>query len=87
MLDITDIQTLLADNLFSGNMIIAGLTMFVIVLGIIFSISKNIMLSFLIALPVILIFSTLGVITGDMMIILIIISVLGLAIVAKNSLG
>lgn len=87
MLQINDIQSILADVLFAGNTIIAGLVMFVAVLAIIFTISKNLLASFLMALPVILIFSTLGIISGDMMILLIIITVLGLAITAKSSLG
>lgn len=87
MLQITDIQTILAENFFAGNTVIAGLVIFVAVLMVIFSISKNLLASFLIALPVILIFSTLGIISGDMMILLIIITVLGLAITAKSSLG
>lgn len=87
MLQITDIQTILAENFFAGNTVIAGLVIFVVVLMVIFSISKNLLASFLIALPVILIFSTLGIISGDMMILLIIVTVLGLAITAKSSLG
>ena len=87
MLQINDIQGILADTFFAGNTIIAGLVMFVAVLAIIFTISKNLLASFLMALPVILIFSTLGIISGDMMILLIIITVLGLAITAKSSLG
>lgn len=87
MLQITDIQTMLAENFFAGNTVIAGLVIFVAVLMVIFSISKNLLASFLIALPVILIFSTLGIISGDMMILLIIVTVLGLAITAKSSLG
>lgn len=87
MLQLTDVQVILAENLFGGNTTIAGLVMFAVVMAVIFSISRNIMTSLLIALPIILIFSTLNVITGDMMILLIIVTVLGLAVTAKSALG
>lgn len=87
MLQITDVQNILAEYLFGGNATIAGLVMLAVVMGVIFSISRNLMTSLLIALPVILIFSTLNVITGDMMILLIIVTVLGLAATAKSTLG
>lgn len=87
MLQFGDIQGLLADTLFSGNTTIAGLIMFAFVIGVLFALVKNITAVLLIALPILLVFSTMGIIGGDMMIILIIITVLGLAMSARGILS
>lgn len=85
MLQLSQIQTAVADMIFNGDTTIAGLTMFFFVMAIIFTISKNIFHSLLLGLPVVLICTSLKILSGDMTIILIVVIVLGLAVTARKT--
>ena len=87
MLQLADFQTLLADLLFGGDTTIAGLVMFATMIGLIFILIRNIVASLLITLPLTMVASNLGIISGDMMILLIIITVLGLGLTARSVLA
>lgn len=80
MLSITDFQTIIAGSFFDGSMTIAGLAIFAVVLLIVFKLTKNLLHSLMVSVPVLLIFSAYGIITGDALMILIIVIVLGLAL-------
>lgn len=81
MIGLVDIQNIIADSFFNGDLTIAGLVMFSTVLAVLFIVFKgNVFTALLMALPVTLIFSLMGVLSTDMTILLIIITVLGLAI-------
>ena len=81
MIGLADIQRIIADGFLNGDMMIAGLIMFSTVLAILFIIFKaNVFTALLMSLPVTLIFSLMGVLSGDMTILMIIVAVLGLAI-------
>lgn len=84
---ITDMQSILSVSFFNGDMTIAGLVMFVVIMGVVFYVTRNVFQSLIIGLPIMLIFGQLGVITNDMMVLLIIISVLGLAFTARNAVS
>lgn len=85
MLQLSQIQSAIADNIFNGDTTVAGLVMVFFVMGLVFAMSRNIFHSLIMGLPLILVFSALGIISGDMTIILIVIIVLGLAVVARHS--
>lgn len=87
MLQASQIQSAIADMIFNGDMAIAGLMMFFFVMAIVFAIAKNVLHSLLLGLPLILVFTSLGILSGDMTIILIIIIVLGLGITARNTMS
>lgn len=72
---------------FNGDTAIAGLMMFFFVMVIVFTITKNVFHSLILGLPLILVFSGMGILGGDMTIILIIVVVLGLAITARNTMS
>ena len=81
MIGLADIQRIIADGFLNGDMMIAGLIMFSTVLAILFIIFKaNVFTALLMSLPVTLVFSLMGVLSGDMTILIIIVAVLGLAI-------
>ena len=86
MLQVSQIQTAIADMIFNGDTTIAGLMMFFFVMVVVFAMSKSVLHSLLLGLPLILVFSAMGVLGGDMTIILIIVIVLGLAVVGRNSM-
>ena len=86
MITIAQFQEILADALFSGDMEIAGLTMYAIILGIIFSLCKgNWQTGMIITLPVTLIFSILAVLSSEATMLIIVIVVLCIAISVKES--
>ncbi len=86
MLQASQIQTAIADMVFNGDTQIAGLMMFFFMMAIVLVMSKNVFHSLLLGLPLILVFSALRILSGDMTIILIIVVVLGLAVTARSSL-
>ena len=85
MISLQDIQELIASGFLDGSTAIAGIVMYAFALIVIFAISRNAVNTLLISLPVTLIFSMLGILTADLMILMIIITVLGLAYVTRNS--
>lgn len=84
MITLTDIQNMLGDSFFNGDLTLAGLALFAIAIIIIFALTKNVFQSLVIGLIVTGIFSYMGILTSDMMILLIIVIVLGLAMTARN---
>lgn len=84
MLSFTDIQELVSTGFFDGDMQIAGIVMYVLVLVAIFALSRKTTQTLIISLPVTLVFSILGVLSTDVMVLLIIVTVLGLAATAQK---
>lgn len=87
MITLTDIQNMLGETFFNGDVSLAGLGLFAFAIVIIFVLTKNVFQSLVIGLIVTGIFSYMGVITSDMMILLIIVIVLGLAMTARNAVS
>lgn len=85
MVDLADIQDLIAVGFLDGNTAIAGIVIYIGVLIVIFALSKNVVNTLLISLPVTLIFSMLGILSTDVMILMIIVTVLGLAYTTRNA--
>ena len=87
MITLTDIQYMLGDSFFNGDLSLAGLALFAVAIIIIFALTKNVFQSLVIGLVVTGIFSYMGVLTSDMMILLIIVIVLGLAMTARTAVS
>lgn len=85
MMNFSDFQEIFATSFLDGDMAIAGILMYAAVMIIIFAATRNTMHSLLISLPITLVFSMLGVLSTDLMILLIIVTVLGLAVSAKDA--
>lgn len=84
MLSIFDLQDLVSTEFFDGDLQLAGMCMYVLVLVAIFALSRKTSQTLIISIPVTLIFSVLGVLSVDLMVLLIIMTVLGLAFTARN---
>lgn len=84
MLTPTMAQTILANTFFDGDMTIAGLVMYIGVLAIAFTISRNLATVLILSLPITLIFASMGIIGGDLLIILILVTVIGLGLAARG---
>lgn len=84
MIGINDFMQLLANTFLDGNSIIAGILIYAAVLMVILAFTKNTTHSLLVSLPVTYIFSLLGILSADVMILLIIVTVLGLAFTTRK---
>ena len=86
--NVSDIQTVLAETMFSGDMTLAGLAIFASVLIVMFAAfsRKNILLPFAAMIPITVMFSLMGIVPDSMAIILTLISVLVIAAKAKEAL-
>lgn len=62
-----------------------GLVIYTVVLAILFSIKRNVFQSLLLSLPMTLAFAFLGILSTDLTILLIIVSVLGLSITSTRA--
>ena len=80
------LQSLLGDSLFGGNTEIAGLLMYGALLAAIFALAgrKNLIVSLLLAIVATLACATLGIISSNLTMLMIVIAVLGLAISVKD---
>ena len=76
-------------SFFGGNTEIGGLVVFVIILALIFGFTRNVFQTLVIALPVTFLFSGsgFGVLRTDLVLLLIVVIVLGLALSSKKALS
>lgn len=86
VISLSDFQQILGNTLFDGSAEIAGMVMFAAVMCIIFSVIKKTFVFLLIMIPATLVFFYLGVMSTELTMILIIITVLGLAMTAPKAL-
>lgn len=87
MMGVAEFQQTLADAIFHGNVTVAGLAMFAVVMLLVLTISGSMYTSIVLTLPVTVVFWMLDVIATDMMIILIITALLGLALYSRFTIG
>lgn len=82
MITISMVQELLADTFFDSSLTVAGLVMYAVTIAIIFMIAKNITAVLLISIPITLIFASMNILTGDLLIVMIVVTVVGVAMAA-----
>lgn len=88
MITLQQFQDILGDSFFSGDIAIAGIVIFVAIMAVVFVVlQKNTFAALVISIPLALLFLMMGILTSDLAMILIVVSVLGLATVAKKTLG
>lgn len=84
MITLQDIQYMIGDSFFNGDLQLAGLGLFAVAIVVVFTLTKNVFQSLVVGLILTGIFSYMGILASDMMILLIIVIVLGLAMTARN---
>lgn len=84
MITINELVEIVANEFFSGSFEIAGLAMFSVVMGLLFALTRDVFQTLILSLPVTFIFSSFGFLPNDLVILLIIVAVLGLAMSAKR---
>ena len=88
MITLQQFQDILGDSFFSGDMAIAGIVIFVVIMAVVFVVlQKNVFAALVISIPLSLVFMMMGILSAELAMILIVVSVLGLATVAKKTLG
>lgn len=85
MLQLSEFQSILATSFFDGNTTIAGLVMYIAVLGLVFGLFRDLKSVLIISMPITLAFSLLGIIDTNTLVLLIIVTILGLASVARDT--
>ena len=85
MITLNALTEILGNSFFDGNSTIAGIVIYVVVIALIFGFCHNAFQTLIISMPVTFIFSLLGILNDDLMILLIIVSVMGLAFASKDS--
>lgn len=84
MLDLNSITQILANDFFAGNVDIAGMVIFTVCLAVVFVFVKSVFAALVISMPMAFIFSTLGIVSQELMILLVIVAILGLAFVSRK---
>ena len=88
MISASEFQEVLANTLFNGDMMIAGIIMYVGVLAVIFAIFyKSYHVALIISIPLTLVFRLLEVLSQEATVLMIVIAVLVLAMGAKKTFG
>lgn len=86
MITLNDLTDLVGNTFFDGNIAVGGIIIYIFVMAVVFVLSrKNITTALILGLPVTLVFSMLGILSSDVLILLIIVSVLGLAYATRNA--
>ena len=86
MISLNEFTEILGESFFNGDTAIAGMVVFSGVMLLLFGIfgKKSLIVPFALMLPVTLVFTTLKVIPESLTILLVIVSVMGLAITARD---
>ena len=84
MITINELVSIVGAEFFGGSNELAGLAIFSIVLGLLFALTRDVFQTLILSLPVTFIFSTFGFLPNDLVILLIIVAVLGLAMSARR---
>lgn len=83
MISLNDFQSILADSFLDGNLEIAGIIMFAAVLLVVLALTKDTFRALLVGIVATMVFSLMGILSTELTILLIIVSVLGMAYSAR----
>lgn len=84
MIGLDDFQDILANTFLDGNLELAGVLMFIGAIALVFAVTEKTFLALIIGMGVVLFFSMLGVLSTEITVLMIVVSVLGLAYSSRN---
>lgn len=84
MMDFNTLIQLIGEQFFNGDVTLAGMAVFSLVIMVVLALTKKAFVTMVVALPLAFIFNQLGVLSSDLMILLIIVAVLGMAMTSRN---
>lgn len=82
-----DILAILADNFTNGDTQFIGLILYSVIILAVFVLTRNLIVGFVTMIPLTLIFSYLSALPDTMMIIMLVVSVIGIALSSRKALG
>lgn len=88
MISINEFSDIVASTFFNGSLTTAGLVIYIIIMAILFAVTKNVFQTLVVAIPLTFMFSSsgLGLLPVDLVLIICVILVLGLAMTSKRVL-
>ena len=88
MITFNELADIIAGSFFGGSLTTAGLVLYILIMGAVFGFTKNVFQTLIIAIPLTFMFSgpVLGLLPVDLVLILCIVMILGLAMVSKKAL-
>ena len=88
MITINDFVDIVASSFFNGSTLTAGLVFYILCMGVVFGFTRSVFQTLIIAIPLTFMFSgpVLGLLPTDLVLILCVILVLGLAMTSKSAL-
>lgn len=85
MLSLNDFQDLLAGTFLDGNLELAGIAMFLVAIVLVFAITRgDKYMALIVGMGITMFFSILGILSAELTVLMIIVSVLGLAYASRN---
>ena len=84
MMDLTDLMDVIGTTFFGGDAQIAGIVIYSILIMVVLAITKRAFVTLVVSLPITFVFSMLGVLPQELMVLLIIVAVLGMAVTSRN---
>ena len=85
MLSLHEIQELIANEFLDGSMEMAGIGLFVVSVLVVFSLShKNTFMALIVGMGITVMFSLMGVLSTELTVLMIVVSVLGLAYSSRS---
>lgn len=84
MMSLNDVQNLIAENFLDGNMELAGIGIYIITILAILGLTRQPFYALIVGMAVTVFFSVLGILATELTILLIIVSVLGLAYTSRT---
>ena len=88
MIDLQDFQIILSETLLGGNSEIAGILIYIAVMAFVFVIlNKKTFAAFAVMIPVTFVFTTMGILTDEITVLLILVALLGLGLTSRNLAG
>lgn len=84
MMDITELLQIMGDTFFGGNAELAGVVVYSILIMVVLALTRKAFITLVVSLPITFVFSELKIIPTELMILLIIVAVLGMAYTSRN---
>ena len=85
MMQFADIINIVAGTWFGGSTVIGGMIVLTVILGVVMAFSKSAFTTLIVAMPVTLVFSYLRLLPDELVLVMLVVMVLGLAYTGKKA--
>lgn len=84
MMDFTELMDIVGNTFFGGDSTVAGVVIYSIIIMAVLAITRRAFVTLVVSLPVTFVFSTMKILPQELMILLIIVAVLGMAVTSRH---